>query len=151
MNVSTDQVIARFVILFHRVSDGQTLAQAVKDEIRRTDHWDLMFECGGQLLTWAVATEPFKSGFYEAIQLPNHRLEYLTYEGPISANRGEVQQSMAGTFCIDCNDVAATDLTEYRSAGQFELRLFSDEMKRKISFQRESGLRWTLTMTAETR
>src|SRR5438552_222517 len=62
-------------------------------------HWDLMLEAGGVLQTWRLAQPPLpSSAAIEATRLPDHRLMYLDYEGPISGNRGAVTRWDAGTF-----------------------------------------------------
>ena len=78
----------RFVILYHEMPAGA----------ERESHWDFMLEDGDHLLTWAFDKSPIETGSGEAIQLPNHRLAYLTKEGPISGDRGTVQRIAAGTF-----------------------------------------------------
>jgi len=60
-------------------------------------HYDLMLEQGAILKTWRLAS-PIQTGRQEAILLPDHRLEYLTYEGPISRDRGKVSRVAEGTF-----------------------------------------------------
>jgi len=51
-------------------------------------HFDLMIRRGEKLATWSFPEMP---GAAEITGKRNfdHRLEYLTYEGPISNNRGE--------------------------------------------------------------
>ena len=61
-------------------------------------HWDLMLEWGGTLRTWALAEEPIPGRSIAAEALPEHRLLYLDYEGPISGNRGTVTRWDAGEF-----------------------------------------------------
>jgi hypothetical protein len=61
-------------------------------------HWDLMLEAGNALRTWALAEEPTPGNVIGADELPDHGLEYLDYEGPISGNRGTVSQWDAGRF-----------------------------------------------------
>jgi hypothetical protein len=61
-------------------------------------HWDLMLEAGNALRTWALAVEPAPGIVIAADELPDHRLEYLDYEGPISGNRGTVCRWDAGRF-----------------------------------------------------
>lgn len=81
----------RFVVLLHYYHDD------------RKNHWDLMLQSGGTLLTWALPPQaepqtilgPFTT---DAKRSPDHRIEYLHYEGPVSANRGEVRQWDAGTY-----------------------------------------------------
>lgn len=81
----------RFVILFHElpVDSG------------RDSHWDLMLERDEKLATWAFGELRMTSSFEcEAIQLDDHRLHYLDYEGPVSNNRGEVRRVAAGRYEI---------------------------------------------------
>jgi DNA polymerase Ligase (LigD) len=61
-------------------------------------HWDLMLEAGDALRTWALAVEPAPGIPIAADQLPDHRHEYLDYEGPVSGNRGTVSRWDAGRF-----------------------------------------------------
>ncbi len=77
----------RFVILRHTVP---------RDSLRG-DHWDLMFEIGGVLRTWAVDGLP-AAGSVAALRLPDHRLAYLNLEGEISGNRGSVTRWDRGDF-----------------------------------------------------
>lgn len=75
----------RFVILHHAAPDGE--------------HWDLMLEHGGVLRTWQLPREPAGP---EALPLParrigDHRLAYLTYEGPLTNGRGRVTRVDEGT------------------------------------------------------
>ncbi len=77
----------RFVILHHVMPPGST----------RASHWDWMFERDGVLTTWAVECLPGPAPT-EAKQLPDHRLEYLQYEGPIGGGRGNVDRVDEGTY-----------------------------------------------------
>ena len=60
-------------------------------------HYDLMLEHQHVLQTWRLET-PLTVGNMPAVLLPDHRLEYLTYEGPISGNRGNVRRVAEGTY-----------------------------------------------------
>lgn len=65
-------------------------------------HWDLMLESGAVLRTWRLAVPPRASGErIAAIALPDHRLAYLDYEGPVSGNRGTVTRWDAGCYEAD--------------------------------------------------
>jgi hypothetical protein len=70
----------RFVILLHKLPPGAD----------RPTHWDLMLESEGALRTWALANEPRPNQDIAAEQLADHRLDYLTYEGEVSGDRGRV-------------------------------------------------------------
>jgi len=73
----------RFVVLEHRW-DGV--------------HWDFMLETEGRLRTWAVDA-PIEPGVeLPARALPDHRLAYLTYEGPVPGGRGVVRRVDSGAF-----------------------------------------------------
>ncbi len=61
-------------------------------------HWDFMLEWNGKLRTWRLEKEPALGCEIRAEPLPDHRLKYLDYEGPVSGDRGEVHQWDAGKF-----------------------------------------------------
>ena len=73
----------RFVILTH---DHPSL------------HWDFMLEAQSALRTWRLSAALVVSKHIQAELLPDHRLHYLDYEGPVSKNRGTVTRWDAGTF-----------------------------------------------------
>jgi hypothetical protein len=108
----------RFVLLYHACSAG----------LPRASHWDLMFEQGDILRTWALARlprdwaplaecaenalAPAETNTVSAEALGDHRLSYLDYEGPLSDDRGHVIRVESGTFELaehapDCWDVTA--------------------------------------------
>ncbi|MEM8665929.1 MAG: hypothetical protein AAGG48_00330 [Planctomycetota bacterium] len=83
----------RFVVLHHEVTAA----------FQRSDqhHFDWMFEQGGEALqTWS--TSPLESFddpvILPVLQLADHRIRYLDYEGPISGDRGVVTRVLTGTF-----------------------------------------------------
>ena len=78
----------RFVVLRHEPGSAD----------QRALHWDLMLEAGGQLRTWALEREPARGATITATQLPDHRLDYLDFEGPVSGGRGEVRRFDQGTY-----------------------------------------------------
>lgn len=78
----------RFVILFHQTPPGYP----------RGDHWDFMLEAGGSLRTWALPAEPHLGQETLAEPLADHRLKYLTFEGPLAGDRGSVVRWDAGTY-----------------------------------------------------
>jgi hypothetical protein len=85
--------MSRFVVLHHKFPDSHP----------RTDHWDLMIEQNGELLTWALA-EPLACGSpISATRLAPHRLAYLDYEGPVSGDRGAVKRVASGEASILVN------------------------------------------------
>lgn len=66
-------------------------------------HWDLMLEMDGGLWTWRLELEPDRfncEAGINAIRLPDHRLQYLDYEGPVSGNRGTVTRWDQGDYEI---------------------------------------------------
>jgi hypothetical protein len=71
------------------------------------DHFDLMFEVSptDPLMTlrspvWPIVAE------VRLTPLNEHRREYLTYEGPISGNRGEVKRVAGGIYDLAGDGVA---------------------------------------------
>ena len=67
----------------------------------RPSHWDILIEADGALRAWAVLKQPIAGATLAATPLAPHRLEYLSYEGPVSGNRGEVIRVDEG----DCTDI----------------------------------------------
>ena len=78
----------RYVVLYHETALPQ----------ERPSHWDFMLEEHGVLRTWAIQSPPSLSEEQPAEALPDHRLTYLDYEGPLSENRGQVTRVMAGEY-----------------------------------------------------
>ncbi len=64
-------------------------------------HFDLMFEieAGGALKTYRSMVWPIIEPT-PVFSLPDHRREYLDYEGPVSNNRGRVARVESGTYAI---------------------------------------------------
>ena len=80
-------ITPRYVCLRHTLPEGD-----------RPSHWDLMFQHGDCLRTWAVDQQPGSDACREAQELPGHRLAYLDYEGPVSGNRGSVVRWDVGVY-----------------------------------------------------
>ena len=72
-------------------------------------HWDLMLEWGDALKTWRLDRIPQQASAMEAVPLPDHRLAYLDYEGPVSGNRGSVRRIDSGTFSLIEPDAGCAD------------------------------------------
>lgn len=68
-------------------------------------HFDLMFETspGSALATWRSPIWPLVDTHTELVALPDHRREYLDYEGPLSNNRGSVRRVASGTHTVHQN------------------------------------------------
>jgi hypothetical protein len=75
----------RFVVLYH---DGVA-----------EPHFDLMFEIesGGKLASWRSANWPVRTE-NKLVRIADHRREYLSYEGEISHQRGNVRRVAEGTY-----------------------------------------------------
>lgn len=91
---------ARFVLLHHECPLSYS----------KPSHWDFMLEHEAALLTWQLNVLPpswasclnlqttAASEWVDAIRLPDHRLAYLEYEGPLSGDRGSVVRLDGGAF-----------------------------------------------------
>lgn len=77
----------RFVVLEHDSPQGR--------------HWDFMLEQEASLATWALPLPPDAAMEMPANRLPDHRLAYLDYEGPVSGNRGSVSRWDQGVYHIE--------------------------------------------------
>lgn len=86
----------------------------------RSDHWDLMLEHNGALVTFELDRLPAGPGLFETKRLADHRLAYLEYEGHISGNRGQVIRLDRGRYHeVDLHESLRTDARfEYHLTGQ---------------------------------
>lgn len=112
---------ARFVILHHRLADGE--------------HWDLMLEHGKVLLTWQLLREPVDASSLPipARRIGDHRKAYLEYEGPVSGGRGTVRRVDEGTVEI-----------EKASENRLQFRLGGSRLYGYFVLQRGEAPEWTL-------
>ena len=114
----------RFAILRHHPGPNST----------RPLHWDLMFEHGDVLRTFASLEEPTAGHSLHVDQLDDHRLDYLDYEGSVSCGRGDVSQWDVGDFQV---------LEE--SPGQWLLDLRGRRWKGRVRFAAGADHRWMIT------
>jgi hypothetical protein len=87
-------------------------------------HWDLMLEVGEVLWTWRLDAPPAAGTVLGALRVGDHRPFYLTYEGPVSGNRGVVRRWDHGesTWSAAGPDVLFVELRGQRVTGTLELR-----------------------------
>jgi hypothetical protein len=104
----------RYAVLYHRLPDDSP----------RPTHWDFLLQQGDILRAWALAEPPAADIVIAAVPLPDHRLLYLDYEGPISRNRGHVTRWDSGTchWLNDTGDEITVRLHGRRLVGQVLLR-----------------------------
>ena len=106
----------RYVILHHQANGGE--------------HWDLMLEHGEVLLTWQLLREPVDASSLPipARRIQDHRKAFLTYEGPLRQDRGQVRRMDQGTvgFVQFTDAELIFDLRGGRLTGRFRLRRAND-------------------------
>lgn len=91
--MATHHQATRFALLRHEMPAGH----------ERPSHWDLLLEHGRLAWTWELLELPLSwhkegvAGPLSAHRLPDHRLYYLDYEGPVSGDRGRVIRWAAGS------------------------------------------------------
>ena len=61
-------------------------------------HWDFMLEAEDGLRTWSMNAPPAFGREQPARALADHRPAYLSYEGPVSGDRGRVKRVAQGMF-----------------------------------------------------
>ena len=135
----------RFVLLYHDCPPNY----------ERASHWDFMLESGDALRTWALERLPrdWQGAFTRtsvvhpncplsaadnmvaAMQLGDHRRDYLELEGPLSGDRGNVMRVAAGTY-----------RTEHEAPGDWQVVLTSEVLAARVQFTRSEAdaERWTL-------
>jgi hypothetical protein len=87
-------------------------------------HWDLLLESGAVLRAWALPRPPQPGMEMTAEALPDHRLLYLEYEGPISGDRGTVAAWDRGEYCRqrECDIELAIEFRGEKLTGRATLR-----------------------------
>jgi hypothetical protein len=93
-----------------------------------------MFETapGASLATWRSPVWPIREPL-RLERLPDHRPTYLTYEGPVGGDRGEVRRVADGPFRL-----------EHQSDGQ--LQLLTDQGLRLHLRRQRDGVTWVATV-----
>lgn len=119
-NQAPSGTFPRFVLLEHRWNGV---------------HWDLMLEAGPRLRTWALSRLPVPKGEIAATSLPDHRVRYLDYEGPISHDRGTVRRVDRGTY----EPILWTD-------DRVVIRLFGDQVIGEAELVRLGDRCWRFRM-----
>ncbi len=97
-------------------------------------HWDFMLEVEESLRTWRLLQQPLLNENESELQirsvaesLPDHRIEYLEYEGPVSRNRGGVKRWDAGLY-----------LLLGQSENHWELRLEGSRLRGFVSITKKN-------------
>jgi hypothetical protein len=133
LNPSLTIYRGRFALLWHELptdaykEKGPAHRDWVEPEPENGSHWDLMLELdSGELLTWRLPGRPLSDLLsdklpFMAVQLPNHRIAYLDYQGPVSGNRGRVERVASGFY--RCNVVDQPNTNCEPSASQEETSL----------------------------
>jgi hypothetical protein len=88
-----------------------------------------MLEWGEVLRTWSLQRPPSSREEIVATGLPDHRKQFLDYEGPISGGRGAVSRWDFGTYQLmeqSCQLVRA-ELLGKKVTGEVTLSRQSDE------------------------
>lgn len=88
------------VAIWHPLRSHGRYAVLWHDGSQRGDHYDWLFEGDSSLATWALQQSLPSDipGWQLAERLPDHRMLYLDYEGPISGGRGSVRRVEQGDY-----------------------------------------------------
>ena len=94
-----------------------------------------MLEHQGSLLTWALSDAPTPSENITAERLPDHRLVYLDYEGPVAGDRGEVVRWTGGTFDWDIQGDSAlrSGPTDRETLRRIQVKVESARMNGRVT------------------
>ncbi|MBN1555412.1 MAG: hypothetical protein JXA11_11760 [Phycisphaerae bacterium] len=112
----------RFVILHHTMD--------------QREHWDFLLEESDALATWQCPADPTTLSPGQSIpcrKLPDHRMAYLHYEGPVSRDRGCVRRAQHGDY-----QVLQTDESHR------QILLKRNDFNVVMELQQEKDDHWTL-------
>jgi hypothetical protein len=86
-------------------------------------HWDLFLEAGDVLRSWRLVAPLAAGVIVPAEPTGDHRLLYLDYEGPVSADRGSVTRVDGGAFVweTDSPEQAVVRIAGMRFTGRLTL------------------------------
>ncbi len=92
-------------------------------------HYDFMLEREGVLKTWAIDAWPTPGLDLPARRLPDHRIAYLDYEGPVSGDRGNVLRLSFGFYETVAweRDRVSVRLEGDQLVGAVEIRLLASD------------------------
>ncbi len=103
-------------------------------KLAESEHYDWLIARPGHDRLWTARLQPPSRHWselqrFELIEIPPHRRQYLTYEGPISGNRGSVQRIDEGTVQIEhwSEDRAALKVAMRHFSGRIELHRVADD------------------------
>ncbi|HRZ25883.1 MAG TPA: DNA polymerase ligase N-terminal domain-containing protein [Spirochaetota bacterium] len=97
------------------------------------DHYDLMLERGEALSTFRIDERDIgafvRGERITALKIQDHRREYLTYEGPVSCNRGRVDLFDQGEYRVveNADGFFRVELFGKSAAGIFRFSLADGE------------------------
>lgn len=100
-------------------------------------HWDFMLEKEAALRTWRLTEPPDRAAEVGATPLPDHRLLYLDYEGPVSGNRGNVTRWEHGEYAWTVE-----------ADGHVEVVLEGTRLKGRADLRRTPEGEWRFSFTA---
>jgi len=119
---------------------GGTPAEREGETHATRAHLDLLMELqpGGPLASWRLLAtpeelDPVDAPPLSAEQQPDHRREYLTYEGPVSGDRGHVHRVDTGTLIVLA-----------RSPRHVRFTLAGLRMRGTFALRHVEGNRWEL-------
>lgn len=103
--------MSKFVLLEH-----DTTQPTCPPPPGREVHWDLLIAADDteRVPTWRLLRDPRAAvGEIPAERIADHRRHYLTYEGPVSGDRGYVRR-------VDAGGLRAEQIAEDRLAAEFD-------------------------------
>ena len=91
-----------------------------------------MLETREALATWALSEPPNAAPAIAAESLPDHRVAYLDYEGPVSGDRGSVTRWDRGTYQLQRHepDELVAVVAGETLVGEVTLRRLTDDPSR---------------------
>ena len=101
-------------------------------------HWDLMLEHHQTLATWQVPVDPADWSEEPTLctKLADHRLHYLTYQGPLTRNRGSVRIAARGTY-----------KPHISTRNHWRIHLTGDTIDLTVELNRLEADNWSLLVT----
>ncbi len=117
-------------------------------------HYDLMLRRGAVLATWQMEQSPLEVKVGQSVpakKIKDHRLVYLTYEGPVSGGRGAVARQDEGTYelltsasSLRSDHSGSRTVEPAEEAEGWRVRFEGRGMRGIYLLRREKGDNWSL-------
>lgn len=111
---------------FYNLSDSyfERMKYAIQYHKSKNPHYDLRLEYNGVARSWAIRKSPLEEGKRLAIQVEDHEIDYMNWEGTIP--EGEY-----GAGTVEIWDSGEYEIESWKEDEKIVLEIFGEKLKGK--------------------